>query len=167
MTYAAAIRATLFDTHERLVDAEAVLAFFGRPVLVRELTAGQRLRAMAAVRADNPDEPDAALFDAMRLQLCVVDPDSGKAYSDGRTGDDGQPLIDPRTRVPVFTPDDLPLLVEARSVPASILLDAIDELSALHRRSLRAGDPAPDGGERDAGAGVEGSGDRTGAFAAA
>lgn len=144
MTYAAAIRAALSETHERLVDTPAVVALFGRPVLVRELTAGQRLRATSAVRADNPDEPDVALFNAMRLQLCVVDPESGQPYADGRTGDDGRPLIDPRTRVPVFTPDDLPMLIEARDVPAALLLDAIDDLGAMRSHSLQGGDPPPD-----------------------
>jgi hypothetical protein len=87
MTYATpeAIRAALLETHERTLSDPATLAVFGGPVLIRELTAGQRLRAAAAARAENPDEPDMALFDAIRLHLCVVDPASGTPYADGRT----------------------------------------------------------------------------------
>jgi hypothetical protein len=152
MTYATpeAIRAALLETHERTLSDPATLAVFGGPVLIRELTAGQRLRAAAAARAENPDEPDMALFDAIRLHLCVVDPASGTPYADGRTDDAGRPLIDPRTRVPIFSGDDVLALAEGRSAVAALLLDAIDDLSALRPVHLQGRHAAPDGGERDA-----------------
>ncbi len=164
---AASIRAALLDIHERELDAPPVVAFFGGAVLVRELTAGQRLRAAAAARADNPDEPDMALFHAMLIQLSVVDPDSGAPYADGRADDDGRPQIDPRTRRPLFTADDLPLLVEARDLPMTVILNAVDDLGALKPRHMFRRGAAPDGGERDAGAGDPAAGDAAGADAGA
>lgn len=149
------VRAALFDLHERVLDQPAVVDFFGGAILIRELTAGQRLRALAAARVDNPDEPDVPLYNAMLVQLCVVDPATGTPYADGRVGDDGQPLIDPRTRAPLFRADDLPLLIEARDLPMAAILNTIDDLGALKPRHMFRGDPAADGGERDAGAGAE------------
>lgn len=155
-----AIRSALLDIHERVLDEPEIVAFFGVPVLIRELTAAQRLRAGAAARADNPDEPDAALYDAMRIQMAVVDPDTGTPYADGRTGDDGKPLIDPRTRATVFRADDLPALMSGRWAPQALLLDAIDALSALRPVHLQRSYPAPDRPERDTGTSAEGSGHR-------
>jgi len=147
MSYADAIRSALLTLHERTIDDPRAVAFFGGPVLVRELTAGQRLRATAAARYDNPDEPDVALYNAMVVQLCVVDPASGDPYADGRRDDAGAPLIDPRTRKPVFAPDDLPALIEARDAPIGLLLDAIFDLGALLPRHTFRSDPTPDGAE--------------------
>jgi hypothetical protein len=160
-TYAspAAIRAALLDLHERTLDSPAIVAYFGGALLVRELTAGQRLRAGAAARVDNPDEPDVGLYNAMLVQMAVVDPASGTPYADGRVGEDGEPLIDPRTRRPLFAADDLPLLAEARDVPLGAILDTVAELGALAPHHLQGGHPAPDGGERDAGAGAPPPGD--------
>jgi hypothetical protein len=167
-TYAtpASIRAALLDLHERILDAPPSVAYVGGALLVRELTAGQRLRAGAAARVDNPDEPDVGLYNARLVQMAVVDPESGTPYADGRTDDSGQPLIDPRTRRPLFSADDLPLLAEARDVPLGAILDTVAELGALAPHHLQARHPAPHGGERDAGAGAAEPGDADGAPAA-
>lgn len=155
----ASIRAALLDIHERVLDRPQIIAFFGGAILVREITAGQRLRAAAAARADNPDEPDMPLYNAMLLTLAIVDPASGTPYADGRVDDDGRPLIDPRTRRPLFSADDLPLLLEARDLPATVILSTLDDLGALKPRHMFRGSSAPDSGERDAGAGAEAAGD--------
>lgn len=152
---AASIRAALLDIHERTLDTPPIVAFFGGAILVREITAGQRLRATAAALLDNPDEPDTALLHAMLLQMSIVDPASGQPYADGRTGEDGKPLIDPRTRRPLFSADDLPLLLEARNLPATVILNTIDDLGALKPRHMFRGGAPADGGERGPGAGAE------------
>lgn len=146
---------TLTETHERTLDNPVIQQWFGGAVLIREITAAQRLQAQAAAVADNPDEPDNALYQAMLMQMSIVDPESGRPYADGRTDDAGNPLIDPRTRTPIFTVNDLELLMQARYLVADVLIANITELAALLPRHLKSGDPAHDRTQRGANAGVE------------
>lgn len=133
---AASIRAALLDLHEIVIDEPAVRRHFGGALLIRELTAAQRIMAAAAARADNPDEPDVGLLQAMYVQMAVVDPASGTPYADGRVGDDGQPRIDPRTRAPLFTAEDVAALVGARQAPVALIVEAIENLGQMAGRHL-------------------------------
>lgn len=143
----AALLAALTHTHEKTIES----TFLGGQVLIRELTARQRLLAQQAAQAENPDEPDDAIYKAMLIQMCVVDPDSGTPGADGR--------IDPRTRTPVFTITDVINLSDARPLAMQALIDAITELAALGPQAMFSGHPTADGGERDARAGDSGVSD--------
>ncbi len=138
------ILAALTHTHEREIDSP----FFGGRVLIRELTARQRQQAQQAAAAENPDEPDNALYQAMLIQMCVVDPNTGVADATGR--------IDPRTRTPLFTVDDIQNLTDARAASTSLLINEITTLAGLGPAAMFSGGDAADSGERDTGAGVAG-----------
>ena len=133
------------DIHELLLDDPLTIELVGEPVLIREMNVAQRLAANAAAVAENPDEPDQALYRAMLIQSCIVDPATGSPYSDGRVNDDGTPMIDPRTRATVFRADDLPMLTQMRDVLSTHITNRILELGALTPRHLKSGDPRADG----------------------
>lgn len=139
----------LTQLHERTVESP----MFGGAVLIRELTARQRQNANDAALAQDPDQPDNPLYRAMLIQQSVVDPDSGGPYSDGRRGEDGEPIIDPRTRMPYFTIDEVLLIAEGRDQPTNDLANTIGALSRLGPDAMFSGDSAADSGERDQGAG--------------
>jgi hypothetical protein len=142
--------AALTHTHEK----EIVSPFFGGRVLIRELTARQRMLAQQAAQAENPDEPDNALYQAMLIQMCVVDPESGTADGAGR--------IDPRTRAPLFTVEDIRNISDARYAAVSSLIEEITSLAALGPQAMFSSNPPADGSERDAREGAAGSGDTAG-----
>ncbi len=146
----AALLSALTHTHEKTVDGY----FIGGTVLIRELTARQRLTAQQAAQAENPDEPDNGLYQAMLIQMCVVDPDSGTVGADGR--------IDPRTRTPLFTVDDVRDLMESRWGAVNALIEEITSLAGLGPQAMFSSDPPADSGERNQGAGTAGPGDAAG-----
>lgn len=154
--------ACLTDVHEKWIRP---MFFGGRDILIREVTARQRLFANQAAFAENPDDADNPLYQAMLIQVSVVDPTTGTPYADGRTDENGQPLIDPRTRKPLLTLDDVKLIADGRDLPTQALLKDITALSALTPVSLFRGNQTPDSGERDAGAGAEGRTDSPGGSA--
>jgi hypothetical protein len=141
----------LTQLHEHTVES----SMFGGAVLIRELTARQRQNANDAALAQDPEQPDNPLFRAMLIQQSVVDPESGVPYADGRRGGDGLPLIDPRTRAPLLTIDEVLLLTEGRDQPINDLANTISALSRLGPDAMFSGDPAADRSERDAGTGGE------------
>lgn len=147
--------AALTGTHETIYESDL---FGGRAVLIREITGRQRLLANEAATAENPDAPDNALYRAMLIQMAVVDPDSGVRGPDG--------AIDPRTRRPLLTVDDVQSIADGRDRAVEQLIDAIVGLSALKPVHLFRRHPAADGGERDAGAGAAPGGDADRAVAA-
>lgn len=146
----AQLLAALTQTHERKIT----ISFLGGEILIRELTARQRLLAQQAAQAENPDEPDNALYQAMLIQMCVVDPDTGVADAMGR--------IDPRTRAPLFSVEDIQNLSDARYAAVSSLIDEITSLAALGPQAMFSGGDAADSRERDAGAGAAGTEDTPG-----
>lgn len=135
--------AALTGTHETVYESDL---FGGRAVLIREITGRQRLLANEAATQENPDAPDNALYRAMLIQMAVVDPDSGVRGPDG--------AIDPRTRRPLLTVDDVQSIADGRDRAVEQLIDAIVGLSALKPVHLFRRHSAADGGERDAGAGA-------------
>jgi hypothetical protein len=142
-----ALLAALTQTHER----EVTSAFFGGKVLIREVTARQRLLAQQAAREDNPEDPDNALYQAMLIQMSVVDPDSGTRDSSGR--------IDPRTRTPLFSVDDVQNLTNARFGAVNELVEEITSLAGLGPMAMFPSDQSTRSGERNEGTRAEGSGD--------
>ena len=140
--------AALTGTHETVYESDL---FGGRAVLIREITGRQRLLANEAATQENPDAPDNALYRAMLIQMAVVDPDSGVRGPDG--------AIDPRTRRPLLTVDDVQSIADGRDRAVEQLIDAIGGLSALKPVHLFRRHPAADGDERDAGAGPASGGD--------
>jgi len=146
----AALLAALTRTHEKEVDGY----FLGGKVLIRELTARQRLIAQQAAQAENPDEPDNGLYQAMLIQMCVVDPESGVNGADGR--------IDPRTRTPLFTIEDVRDLMESRWGAVNALIDEITSLAGLGPAAMFSSDTTPDRPKRGKGARAQGSGDAAG-----
>lgn len=143
----AAFLAALTNTHEKTIDSY----FLGGRVLIREITARQRLLAQQAAQSENPDEPDNALYQAMLIQMAVVDPETGTADAHGR--------IDPRTRRPLFTVEEIRDLVEARWGAVNALVNEITDLAALGPQAMFSGSDAADSGERDQGSRTEGTGD--------
>ena len=160
-TYAdkATLLRALTQLHEETIDGADTLALFGGAILIRELSARQREAANDLATAENLDTPDNALYRAMLIQQSVVDPSSGTPYADGQTGNDGAPLIDPRTRTPLFTVNEVLLLAEGRTDPITKLTNRIMALSALGPAPLFRGGDAADSGERDQGAGDPPAGD--------
>ena len=140
----AQLLAALTHTHER----EIISPFLGGRVHIRELTARQRMLAQQAAQAENPEEPDNALYQAMLIQMCVVDPETGTADSTGR--------IDPRTRAPMFSVEDIQNLSDARFAAVSSLIDEITSLGGLGPAAMFSSGDAADGSERDAGASATG-----------
>lgn len=138
----AALLAALTHTHEKTIESW----FLGGKVLIREITARQRLLAQQAAHTENPDEPDNALYQAMLIQMAVVDPDSGTPS-------------DPRTRVPLFTVEDIRELVDARFGAVNDLVNEITSLAGLGPAAMFSGSDTADSGERDAGALSPGSGE--------
>lgn len=135
-----ALLAGLASPHERTVALPGV----GR-VLIRELTARER-QAISEAAQDEAGTSDDALFTALLVQRCVVDPDSGTPDATGR--------IDPRTRRPLLSPEDVAALADGRWLFLQRLREQIISLSALSSDALKSGDLAADGGEPDAGPGA-------------
>lgn len=131
--------AVLTATHERVITPAL---FGGKAVLIREITARQRLLANEAALAENPDSPDQALYRAMLIQMSVVDPESGTPG-------------DPRTRTPLLSPAEVESIAEGRELAVSELFEAIAALAGLGPRWLFRGHSAADGPQRDAGGGAE------------
>jgi hypothetical protein len=131
-----ALFASLVGINEKVVESDLL----GGAVLIRELTARQRLIAREAATKDTEDEPDNALYYAMLIQFCVVDPETGVAGPDG--------TVDPHTRAPLFTPQELAVLAEGRASAVQLLVEQITSLSAMSPVSLRQGDQASERGER-------------------
>lgn len=135
----AALLSALVGIHEKAVTSPLL----GGTVLIRELTARQRLIAREAAARENEEEPDNALYQAMLIQFAVVDPESGEVGPDG--------TVDPHTRRPLFTPAEVAALAEGRALAVDLLVREITALSALLPVHLQQGDPAPGRGERDQG----------------
>lgn len=133
------LMAVLTATHERVITPAL---FGGKAVLIREITARQRLMANEAALAENPENPDQALYQAMLIQMSVVDPESGTPG-------------DPRTRTPLLSPADVESLAEGREHAVRELFEAIAALAGLGPRWLFRGHSAADGPQRDAGGGAE------------
>lgn len=151
-----ALRAALAALHEREVD----VPLLGGTVLLREFTARDRILASEAAQEHDPEQPDNHLYRALLLQRCIVDPETGRAYADGRLDPaTGQPAIDPRSRAPLLSVEDVQTLAETRNVVFAFLWESLLELSALSAPALKSGDPAADAAERDAGAGADAAGD--------
>ena len=153
------LKRALTHLHEQILDAPFALLLFGGAVLIREISARARLAAQEAANAESADNPDQVLYWAMLIQQSVVDPQSGQPYADGRTGPDGQPLIDPRTRTPLFTVDETLEIASGREVAVRELINRITDLSALGQSAMFSGGAPPDGGERDARTGTPQPGD--------
>lgn len=152
----AAILRALTEIHERTIDSPLL----GGSVLIREPTVRVLNAADAAATADDPEQRDMALYHAMILHYAVVDPESGTV--DPRTG-----RIDPRTRRSLLTVEEALDIAEGRPIPTRYLVEEVFDLAAQLPRHFKSGDPAADGGERDAGSGAEGDEPRTTRHAAA
>lgn len=155
----AALLTHLTDLHERVVTDPLLLGDGG--VLIRELTAEQRIHAQQAATEDADPEgrPNEALYRALLVAYCVVDPDSGRPYADGRTNADGTPRIDPRTRAPLFSADEVVDLMAGRTLLVDLLVSEITKLSAVGPTALFRGDPRAERVERDARPGAGGGGE--------
>jgi hypothetical protein len=144
----------LTDFHEEPVYS----SYLGGYVLMRELSAAERLilqEAATGTAEDGSPTFDTALHRAMLLQLMLVDPTSGRPYADGRQHPTtGEPLIDPRTRTPLFTSDELSTILEGREGACADLINHGLRLSRLLPESFRSGDHAANTAEHDAGSGV-------------
>jgi hypothetical protein len=128
-------------------------------VLLREFTARERQAANEAVTLDNPTDPDQILYRAMLLQRCITDPATGGPYADGRIDlSTGERAIDPRTRTPVFTVEDVQELADGRSILFNVLWDDLLEVAGMSSAAMFSRGDAADGAERNQGAGVEGAG---------
>jgi hypothetical protein len=162
-TYAdtATLLRALTQLHEETIDGPFTNLLFGGAVLIREIGARQRQDANEAAIAQDADRPDQTLYRAMLIQQSVVDPESGQPYADGRTDGAGAPLIDPRTRTPLFRLEDVLLIADGRDVATRELADRIAALSALGPAPLFRGDTTADGSERNARAGDPSLGDAT------
>lgn len=114
----------------------------GQVVRIRELTAQQRLDAQDAERAlyeahgQRYTDVSQATFWAYVVVAGVLDEPGGR---------------------PLYREDDVPALVAGRRDVLADLGVAIWAWSDADRGSLRAGDPAADGGQLDAGGGAEGA----------
>jgi len=130
--------ASLTEIHERTVESPLI----GGAVLLREPTVRERITASDAARGDSgdPEQFDTALYHAMLIHRCVVDPQSGTV--DPRTG-----RIDPRTRVPLFSVSEALDIAEGRQLAVSFLIEQISDLAALLPLHMKSGDPALDGAE--------------------
>lgn len=126
--------------------------------MLREFTARERQYANDAVQEQGGADPDQILFRAMLMQRCITDPATGRPYADGRTGPSGSPLIDPRTRTPIFTVEEITELADGRAFLFTRIWDDLIELAAAAPASLFRGDRTDDGAERDQGAGDQGDG---------
>ena len=140
-------------------EQEVVSIYLQGTVLLRELTAAQRLQLQEASQGaaeDGTPIPDYYTPRAMELQMMIVDPASGVPYADGRIDPaTGQPRIDPRTRVPLFTPDETADLLNGREGAVNELIAAGRALSRLHPDDFHSGTASPNAAQRDTGAGVE------------
>jgi hypothetical protein len=139
----AALKHALLDLHETTVDSPLL----GGAVLVREPTALEKTGAVEASRGEDADAPvDEVIARAFILQRCILDPETGEADSAGR--------IDPRTRAPLFTPDEVNDLIHTRERAMSLLYLAIAQLGAMLPDAFRDGNQATDDAGADPGAGV-------------
>lgn len=146
------IKQRLFDFHETTVAS----VWLGGSVLLRELTAGQRLMVNDAAQNEDGAAPNNAFYRAALLQLMLVDPESGQPYADGRVHPEtGQPLIDPRTRTPLFTSDELMDLMDGREGAIDELLSHGLRLSRLLPTDFRNGAAPADATEQHTGSSAE------------
>lgn len=145
------LRAALTDFHEDIVSS----IYLGGDVLIRELTALQRMAANEAAQNEG-GEPNNYTYRAMLLQMMIVDPQTGTPYADGRRHPEtNEPLIDPRTRTTVFTSDEIYDLMEGREVLVDELLTRGLRLSRLLPSDFRRRGVATDTAEHDAGPSTE------------
>lgn len=153
------LRTRLLDAfqgvHERAIDYPQ-WGITG--ILLREFTARERQAANEAVMLDNAADPDQILYRAMLLQRCITDPATGTPYADGRIDlSTGQAAIDPRTRNPVFTVEDVQALADGRSILFNTLWDELLEVAAMSGGAMFSRGGATNGGERDQGASDQGA----------
>lgn len=143
------LKQRITELHEIVVSSP----WLGGDVLLRELTAAQRMSAADAAQSEvEGDAPNNYLYRAMLLQMMIADPDSGTPYGDRRTHPQtGEPLIDPRTRTPFFTSDEIVELMEGREGPVEELLQRGLGLSRLLPNDFRDRVATPDAPERDTG----------------
>lgn len=145
-----------FQLHECWCNAPLL---FPEPILIREVSARVRLQAQEAAVADDSESPDNTLYQALLILASVVDPDSGTPYPDGRIDPQtGTPLIDPRTRAPLLSADELPALIEGREILVRTLMTEITSLSVLTPDALFFRRSADDAAESDAGTDVSAGG---------
>lgn len=146
-TYATrdALLSALTTAHERTINIPGA-----GELLIRELTARERAAISEAAR-DEAGALDDELWAALLVQRCVVDPATGTPDATGYT--------DPRTRAPLFTPEDVAAIADGRWVWINQIREAILNLSALSSDALKSRHRAHDGGESDArpGAGAGGA----------
>lgn len=143
MTYLskAALKHALTSLHEETVES----ALLGGAVLVREPTAMEKMSAVEASRGDDPEAPaDEVIARAFILQRCIVDPETGTAGPDG--------VIDPRTRAPLFSPDEINDLINSREQAMNFLYQRVARLGALLPDAFRSGTEAADDTRADTGA---------------
>ncbi len=95
---------------ERVVDAPA----FGGPLLIRELLRPEYLAAQAFGDAGERDAATGKMlvnqwnWHAAVVAYGLVNGESGEPYADGRRDPEtGQVPIDPNTRTPMFTPQEI------------------------------------------------------------
>jgi hypothetical protein len=120
-------------------------------VLLREFTARERQYAQEAVQAEAGEaDVDQILFRAMLIQRCITDPATGRPYADGRPGPDGSPAIDPRTRTPIFTVEEIQEIADGRAIIFNHIWDDLLALAAAAPADLFRGDHEDVSSERDA-----------------
>lgn len=154
--YKAAVFAALTGLHEKWIKD---VPLFGCDILIRELSAKQRTMANDAATADDPENPDNALYRGILIQQCVVNPETGQPYADGRVDEQGKPAIDPRTRAPLFTADEVAALVDGRSAAVNRLIDEITALAMVRPLDFKSVHSPPDSGQSGEGAGAGDSGE--------
>ena len=105
----------------------------------------EKTSAVEASRGEDADAPaDETIARAFILQRCILDPESGEADSTGR--------IDPRTRRPLFSPEEVNDLINTREVPMNLIYQAIARLGAMFPDAFRGGDQTTDDAGADTGA---------------
>ena len=118
----AALLAALTDLAEQTID-EPLL---GGAVHIRELTAKQRQQATEAALASDPESPDNALYRAIIVQCGV---------------------IDPATRQPLLTAEDVQTLSDGRSEAVQRVAVAILKLSEALPDATFPGNSSPNAGQ--------------------
>lgn len=120
-------------------------AVFGGELLLRELTRLQH-RSLLAVANARPEMQRADAWNAGIFAAGVMSPTSGDPYPDNRRDAAGNLLVDPTTRRPMFTADEVLALPNRSAVFDEVLRVAqrILDLSEVGPDALKSGDPAPD-----------------------
>lgn len=131
---------------ESLITVEEDIDMLGGTVLIRELSAQQKMDSLEAAKDADTKQFNTALHNCIVMQMCV---------------------LDPGTKELLLSADDIPVLLSGRAGPVERIAARAWALSEAAPDHLKSGDSGPDERQQDAGNRAQTAGTRRGRSASA